>query len=325
MGRRLRQLDPAEGPVERFAHELRELRSHAGDPPFWKMARRSAVSKTALAAAAGGRVLPTERVLQEFVAVCGGDWPWWRSRLLSARDELASQGAQDCSAPSPSGRAELVLYGTTAPEIAPYTRDSAQLSSRTPRGRNYRPRRRGKAAAIISVAAVTAAALTYFAVNGTWSSPGTPGAQAVPAPAVTARSDPSATALAVNDGDDPRTDGCASANDLENADLGSLHDPFVPILDRHGHVIGDLGIWRNARCAATWPEASYDNPGLYKTTLTLYRPADGAAVSVEVIENLPDDAVIGRLLRAGKGCVRAEIQVDVPDAPPVTARTPCET
>lgn len=86
----MRLLDPADGVVERFACELRALRAAAGELPFWKMARRCEVSKSALAAAVAGHELPSERVARAFVQVCGGDWAWWRARLAQARTQLAA-------------------------------------------------------------------------------------------------------------------------------------------------------------------------------------------------------------------------------------------
>ena len=90
MGRKMRPLDPGSGPVERFACELRALRAAAGDLPFWKMARQSQVSKSALAAAVAGYQLPTERVLAEFVRLCGGDVAWWQERWRAAEAEAAA-------------------------------------------------------------------------------------------------------------------------------------------------------------------------------------------------------------------------------------------
>ncbi|WP_285572585.1 hypothetical protein [Actinoallomurus iriomotensis] len=52
------------------------------------MARSCEVSKSALAAAAAGYQLPTERVVHEFVRVCDGDWPKWRQRWLQANTDL---------------------------------------------------------------------------------------------------------------------------------------------------------------------------------------------------------------------------------------------
>jgi hypothetical protein len=84
-------LDPAEGPVARFACELRELRATAGELPFWKMARRvrGMVSKSALAAAVDGRRLPSPKVLDAFVRACGGDVAWWQARLAQAQAQLS--------------------------------------------------------------------------------------------------------------------------------------------------------------------------------------------------------------------------------------------
>ena len=88
MGRHLGPLDPTAGPVERLASELRALRALAGDQPFWKMARRCSVAKSALAAAAAGRQLPSQKVTREFVRACEGDWTYWRERWAQAAAEL---------------------------------------------------------------------------------------------------------------------------------------------------------------------------------------------------------------------------------------------
>lgn len=89
MGRTAKPLDPHGGPVARFALDLRELRRQAGDPTYGSMARRCGLSKSALAAAAGGERLPSERVLDAYVAVCGGDVETWRTRLREATAEAA--------------------------------------------------------------------------------------------------------------------------------------------------------------------------------------------------------------------------------------------
>ncbi|MEU9166694.1 hypothetical protein AB0D34_02605 [Streptomyces sp. NPDC048420] len=59
MGRRERPLDPTEGPVARFAHELRKLRQEAGGPTYRAMAARAHYSTAALAQAAAGDRLPS--------------------------------------------------------------------------------------------------------------------------------------------------------------------------------------------------------------------------------------------------------------------------
>jgi hypothetical protein len=89
----MRPLNAADGVAERFACELRALRAAAGEPPFWKMARRCTVSKSALAAAVAGYDLPSERVMRAFVHVCGGDGQWWSERLAQARIQIAGSRA----------------------------------------------------------------------------------------------------------------------------------------------------------------------------------------------------------------------------------------
>ncbi|MBP2708597.1 hypothetical protein JOL79_32985 [Microbispora sp. RL4-1S] len=86
----MRVLDPAAGPVEQFACELRALRAAAGEPPFWKMARRCEVSKSTLAAAVAGYQIPSEKVARNFVLACGGDWAQWRERWSRAIAEVAA-------------------------------------------------------------------------------------------------------------------------------------------------------------------------------------------------------------------------------------------
>lgn len=90
MGRPAKKVDPSVGPAARFAIELRSLREQAGNLPYWKMARRcrGEVSKSALAKAAGGDQIPSERILDAFVGVCGGDLKWWHARREQALDEL---------------------------------------------------------------------------------------------------------------------------------------------------------------------------------------------------------------------------------------------
>jgi hypothetical protein len=116
VGRRMRPLDPADGVVERFACELRALRAAAGEPPFWKMARRCEVSKSALAAAVAGYELPSERVMLAYVRVCGGDASWWSERLVQARGQLEAERTMPAAdEPPQTTRAELVVVRHVPP------------------------------------------------------------------------------------------------------------------------------------------------------------------------------------------------------------------
>ncbi|MFB8205819.1 helix-turn-helix domain-containing protein, partial [Kitasatospora purpeofusca] len=59
MGRQECPLDPAAGPVERFASELRKLRGEAGNVTYRVLAGRTRYSVATLSRAAGGQQLPS--------------------------------------------------------------------------------------------------------------------------------------------------------------------------------------------------------------------------------------------------------------------------
>ncbi|OLF14722.1 nSTAND1 domain-containing NTPase [Actinophytocola xanthii] len=80
MGRRERRLDPEDGPLQRFAHELRGVRESAGRPSYRVLARRAGYSVTALSEAAGGETLPSLAVTLAYVRACGADPDEWEQR-----------------------------------------------------------------------------------------------------------------------------------------------------------------------------------------------------------------------------------------------------
>lgn len=99
MGRRERPLDPADGPVARFAFELRKLRQEAGGPTYRVMAGKAHYSPATLAQAAAGDRLPSLAVAEAYVGACGGDVEEWRRRLREAgREALEEAAAADDSA-----------------------------------------------------------------------------------------------------------------------------------------------------------------------------------------------------------------------------------
>jgi hypothetical protein len=120
VGRKMRPLNPAEGVAERFACELRALRAAAGEVPFWKMARRCDVSKSALAAAVAGHDLPSERVMLAYVQACGGDAQWWSERLAQARGQLEAEraGPAPGELPRRTAGAELARVRPVSPVLA---------------------------------------------------------------------------------------------------------------------------------------------------------------------------------------------------------------
>jgi hypothetical protein len=94
MGRPERPLDPAAGPIQAFASELRRLREQAGNPKYLQMQRRTGRSRTALAEAAGGDHLPTWETVEAYVRACGGDLAQWQARWARARDTVRAQRGQ---------------------------------------------------------------------------------------------------------------------------------------------------------------------------------------------------------------------------------------
>ena len=88
MGRPERPLDPAAGPVQAFAAELRKLRQEAGSPKYLQMQRLSGRSRTALAEAAGGDHLATWETVEAYVSACGGDPAEWATRWEEVRDAI---------------------------------------------------------------------------------------------------------------------------------------------------------------------------------------------------------------------------------------------
>ncbi|WP_395575844.1 WD40 repeat domain-containing protein [Streptomyces sp. BK79] len=96
-GRAEGELDPAAGPVQRFAAGLRALRESAGRPTYRDMARRARYGVTTLSQAAAGRQLPTRAVTLAYVEACGGDLDEWERRWHEASRELAAESAADRS------------------------------------------------------------------------------------------------------------------------------------------------------------------------------------------------------------------------------------
>ncbi|WDN56682.1 hypothetical protein [Streptomyces clavuligerus] len=109
MGRREKPLDPAAGPVEAFAHELRALRRAAGSPTYRAMAEDTPYSAPTLSGAASGERLPSLPVTLAFVRACGGDEAaWTERRLKAAADGSATTPDDGTGAPYPG----LARYGT---------------------------------------------------------------------------------------------------------------------------------------------------------------------------------------------------------------------
>jgi len=313
MGRRMRPLDPMTGPVERFASELRVLRTLAGDLPFWKMARRCEVSKSALAAAVAGRVLPSEKVTREFVRICGGDWLWWRERRLLAAAELtaAELAAAELAAdhtPSAGEGGVLAIPGEKGLRPFFVGKDVATQGSPTP-GRILRhavwlsglPRRRRRNIMVLcALVALAGIAVGFLSLD-----------QQRPSSAHNARGTSAAQAAgpvqAVNDDTDPKDTGC----DRGTVDTIATANLFGP--DRF--FLGYVWLRYAPACHAVWArfEPATDDmaelPGA-TVTVTAVRPSDGR------ITHYPTPYlgafVYGNMLLTTHDCVSAEATVTAP-------------
>ncbi|MFF7656544.1 hypothetical protein ACFZCY_43140 [Streptomyces sp. NPDC007983] len=95
MGRDEKPLDPSAGPVQRFASQLRALRSEAGRPTYREMARKAGYSSVTLSTAAAGDKLPSLPVVLAYVAACEGEQQQlqeWERRWRVVRQEAAACG-----------------------------------------------------------------------------------------------------------------------------------------------------------------------------------------------------------------------------------------
>lgn len=101
MGRREGALDPAAGPVQRFASELRELRREAGGVTYREMARRANYSVATLSRAAAGEQLPSLPVTLAYVRACGADAGAWEERWHAAARERAAEPEHGDDAQAP--------------------------------------------------------------------------------------------------------------------------------------------------------------------------------------------------------------------------------
>ncbi|WP_422735415.1 NBR1-Ig-like domain-containing protein [Micromonospora sp. WMMD729] len=103
-------------PAERFAEQLRALRSAAGDPSFRKMAGRSGrISHTTLHEAAAGTRFPSWETTREFVRACEADETLWRRRWEEAqRPPAAARPGGDADL-APTNAASVPAIAASAP------------------------------------------------------------------------------------------------------------------------------------------------------------------------------------------------------------------
>jgi hypothetical protein len=311
VGRKLRPLNPAAGPVERFACELRALRAAAGDVPFWKMARRCELSKSALAAAAAGYALPSARVAQQFVEICGGDWPWWRERLVQAHEDLrGAPGRAVLDGPGivvhPGGAlvrsGQVILDAGTGPVPA----DDAgwRHAAIEPAGGELR-RRAGRGRLLAAIAVIEAVAAVLLFVFGFAAR-----SSASPDPRLSF----SASAAPPTDGTDPYMAGCGADQQ---------------VVEREGMVwpgegsYGWLTMFHSRRCDASWGSVSGPNSPQWRVVIIAHRPASGASAPSSFSGDSARPGSWGNMLLTTPGCVWVEAYVQTSAGTSRSAKTDC--
>lgn len=103
MPRRLTRLDSTDGPLARFALELRALRDAAGfaAPTVDQIAARSHIPRSTLYAALRGRRVPTRPVLGALVTAWGGDPAEWLMKRTATEAELEAARHRRPVVPAP--------------------------------------------------------------------------------------------------------------------------------------------------------------------------------------------------------------------------------
>lgn len=114
--------------VGSFAADLRGLMVAAGVPSYRELARRVHFSHTVIAAAAGGKALPSIEVTLAFVRACDGDAAAWDERWHAVRAELDAL-AFDPAAAAPPWPQQEVADGAD-PEQAGCSADATTVHAR---------------------------------------------------------------------------------------------------------------------------------------------------------------------------------------------------
>jgi transcriptional regulator with XRE-family HTH domain len=111
-------IDPDEGPLQAFAHDLRKLRDKAGTPTYRILARKAGYSPATLSEAARGQRRPSLDVTMAYVGACGGDPDEWRLRWheLPATETRTSAKAVPDAGTEPSDAVEAAAPGGPVPQ-----------------------------------------------------------------------------------------------------------------------------------------------------------------------------------------------------------------
>ncbi len=295
MGRSEKPVDPDQGPLQRFAADLRELRKSAGSPTYRALADRAHYSAAALSQAAAGRMLPSRALTLAFVEACGGDAAAWDERWQQLAHQLGPQGPV------------VVADGPAPPDEAgdqPVPRRSRRIGA--------------LAAAGVAALVIVGGGATALAMSGR------PPARAAAVPPSPSPS-PSALAVWPNGPDQPVADGSDPKRSHCDRDVQTL-DAADAVL-ASGVVAGDVELRYSPECRAAWarftPTPSLPVRPTILVTVTTVRPADGLHRPFTVSQG--GLAVIGDILLVAKGCVQAQVVLAEQGRQLATASTKCLT
>ncbi|WP_233225515.1 helix-turn-helix domain-containing protein [Amycolatopsis sp. CA-126428] len=271
-------MDPADGPCERFAFELRQLREEAGSPTYRTLAEKTHFSKATLSAAAQGRRLPTLDVALAYAQACGGDLETWRHRWEEARAALG-------------GAPSTVEAATEPPRTSP----------------------RHNRARITLVSATIICALigvVFVFLSGDDSSQRTsisPAAPATSDESPTARFVPTGalSQQPVVDGADPKRSTCAADPDVTTVDS-------VEVNTADETYLGSIELRYAPKCDVAWGRFSPTDGTVRLTgaivTITAQRRND--APNDTVYQAVFDgQAVFGNILPIRHGCVQVAVRI----------------
>nr|MDT0660384.1 helix-turn-helix domain-containing protein [Micromonospora sp. DSM 115978] len=264
MARSERPLDPAAGPVQAFAAELRRLREAAGRPTYAAMARRAHRSPSSLSEAAGGKRLPTLDTTLAYVRALGGDEAAWTARWREAHHRLLPTGEDTGDDP---GAGSALPNDNQPTESAQFTPSDHVVSGgpiKSPRAGDlailHSVRRRLSTRVLWVVLAICLTAFTLSALphgepgSGTGSASNPPAGP--PLDGLTpAASGPPATPVLTGDWDgvDPKEAGCA-----DDPWLDSLDTSAVLVDDQ---VVGVVELRYSPSCGTGWPRFLPAAPG----------------------------------------------------------------
>jgi len=124
-----RALNPAAGPLQEFAFQLRKVRAGAGNPTYRALARNAGYSATTLSEAARGVRKPTLDVVLAYVGACRGDVDEWRERWSKMDAALGADEGRSSLEPVREAPAEPVRQDGPAPRWWPRRRTVLALAA----------------------------------------------------------------------------------------------------------------------------------------------------------------------------------------------------